>query len=218
MEPNNENKDEVVEAEVVDTKKNKKKKEKKPKKERNNTRNTLNEKKAKLQDSLNDEIEKASKDMEELMQSIQDEMGDSNVKVVRIQLPKPSFKNFLLETVVCILVNMLLILGTSGFIHFLEFDSILALVLYSLYYSVVDRLLVFIFTKFFMPLIIRTMGLASLIPPILSLVICMFFPIFVGIENIPVAILAMIFVSICRSFIVNYVRNKIIINKIRRKK
>ena len=42
-----------------------------------------------------EEIEKAKKEMEELMKSISEEVGGQNVKVVQLQIPRANFKNFL---------------------------------------------------------------------------------------------------------------------------
>ena len=57
-----------------------------------------------------EEIEKAKKEMEELMKSISEEVGGQNVKVVQLQIPRANFKNFLFTLFFGLLLNTLLII------------------------------------------------------------------------------------------------------------
>ena len=70
-------------------------------------------------------IEKAKKEMEELMKSISEEVGGQNVKVVQLQIPRANFKNFLFTLFFGLLLNTLLIIGTSGFFEFVKYENIL---------------------------------------------------------------------------------------------
>ena len=71
-----------------------------------------------------EEIEKAQKDMEELMKSIQNEMGDKNVKVVKLQLPRPTLKNYIVGLIISLFINTLLIIGTSGFVDIFVWENV----------------------------------------------------------------------------------------------
>lgn len=185
---------------------NKKKKKKKIKEKENKKTN---------QDEA---IEKARKEMDELMKSIQNEMGADNVKVVQIKVPKATFKNFIIGFLLTLLLHNLFIVGTSGFLEFVKYDSILNLVLFACYFTVVERVIDFIIIKFFTPLIIRSMGLASFMPIVFSLAIVLIFPIFVTVENVIVALIILIMVYICKSVVINVFQKKMFVSKMRRKK
>lgn len=163
-------------------------------------------------------IEKAKKEMDELMKSIQEELGGNNVKVVQIQVPKANFKNFIIGFFLSLVLNNLFIVGTNGFFEFLKFDTVLDLVFFATYFTVLERILDFIFLKFFTPLIIRTMGLASFIPIVLSLAIVLIFPFFVVIKNVVVALIILVIIYILKTMVVNVFQNKMLVKKMRRKK
>lgn len=175
------------------------------------------EKDEKKPNITDEEIEKAKKEMDELMKSIKDEMGMNNVKVVKVQIPRASFKHFIISLIVSLIMNTLLIVGTSGFIDFVIWENVLDLILFSIYFSIIERIINLIFLKFFTPLIIRTMGLAALIPIVISLALVMIFPIFVIIENVVLTLIVLVFVCVCKSYINSFIQNKFLF-KPRRKK
>jgi cation transport ATPase len=168
--------------------------------------------------NVEDEVEKAQKEMEELMKSIQEEMGGQQVKVVKVQLPRPTIKNFIFGLIISLLINTLLIIGTSGFVNIFVWDSILDLLFFSIYFTFIERTINFIFSKLFMPLIIRSMGLAALIPYGISIALVLIFPLFVIVENLFTSLIMLVFVCICRNTIQTFIQNKLMIRKVRRKK
>ena len=99
--------------------------------------------------NIDEEIEKAQKDMEDLMKSIQEEMGSQNVKVVKLELPRATLKNFFIGLILSIFINTLLVVGTSGFVDVFVWENILDLVYFSLYFTLVERTLNYIFIKLF---------------------------------------------------------------------
>ena len=167
---------------------------------------------------IDEEIEKAQKDMEDLMKSIQQEMGNQNVKVVKLELPKPTLKNFFIGLILSLLINTLLIVGTSGFVDVFVWENILDLVYFSIYFTLVERTINFIFIKLFMPLIIRTMGIAAVLPYLLSITLVLVLPLFVIIENILTSLLMIVFVCVCKSRIHSFLQQKMFKRKLRRKK
>jgi len=176
------------------------------------------EKKIEKKSSQEEKIEQAKKEMEELMKSLNEEVGGQSVKVVQLQIPKATFKNFLFTLFLCLIINNLLIVGTSGFFEFIKWEKILDLILFATYFTIVERILEFLFLKFFTPLIIRTMGLAHVIPIIISLAIVLLFPLFVNINAFFITLITMVFIHVCKGAIINYIQNKILFRKIRRKK
>ena len=168
--------------------------------------------------NIDEEIEKAQKDMEDLMKSIQEEMGSQNVKVVKLELPRATLKNFFIGLILSLFINTLLVVGTSGFVDVFVWENILDLVYFSLYFTLVERTLNYIFIKLFMPLIIRTMGIASVIPYLLAITLVLIFPLFVIIENIFTALIMIIFIFVCKSRIQAFIQNKMFQRKLRRKK
>lgn len=165
-----------------------------------------------------EEIEKAKKEMEELMKSISEEVGGQNVKVVQLQIPRANFKNFLFTLFFGLLLNTLLIIGTSGFFEFVKYENILNLVLFSVYFTFLERILDFLFLKFFTPLIIRTMGIAHIIPIIITLLITLLFPIFVIVDNVFLALVTIVFIHVCKGTILKFIQTKFLFRKMRRKK
>lgn len=182
-----------------------------------NKKNKKEEKEIKNKKTQEEQIEEAKKDMEELMKSIS-EVGGNNVKVVQLQVPRATFKNFLFTLGLSLLLNILIFVGTSGFFEYVQYENILNLILYSVYFSLVERILEFVFLKFFTPLVIRTMGLAHLIPIVLTLLIVLLFPIFVTVPEIFITLVTLVFMHVCKGTIIKAIQNKIVLKKIRSKK
>ena len=152
-----------------------------------------------------EEIEKAKKEMEELMKSISEEVGGQNVKVVQLQIPRANFKNFLFTLFFGLLLNTLLIIGTSGFFEFVKYENILNLVLFSVYFTFLERILDFLFLKFFTPIII-------------TLLITLLFPIFVIVDNVFLTLVTIVFIHVCKGTILKFIQTKFLFRKMRRKK
>lgn len=182
-----------------------------------NNKKQTEEKEVKKKNTQEEQIEQAKKDMEEMMKSISDEMG-ANVKVIQLQVPKATFKNFIYTLILSLVLNTLLIVGTSGFFEFLKYENIISLILFSIYFSFLERVIEFVFLRFFTPLVIRTMGLAHLIPIVLTLLIILLFPIFVVIENLFLALITIVFIHVCKGTVIRAIQNKVVLRKIRRKK
>lgn len=165
-----------------------------------------------------DEVEKAQKEMEELLKSLQEEVGVNNVKVVKVELPQPNLKNYFLGLLVSIIINTLLIVGTSGFIKIFEYQYLVDLVFFAIYFSIMERTINYLFIKLFLPLIIRTMGLANLIPYVISIVITALLPVFVTSKNLFLVFIFLVFVCIVKTIIHSFLKKKIVFKKTRRKK
>lgn len=182
-----------------------------------NNKKQTEEKEVKKKNTQEEQIEQAKKDMEEMMKSISDEMG-ANVKVIQLQVPKATFKNFIYTLILSLVLNTLLIVGTSGFFEFVKYENIISLILFSIYFSFLERVIEFVFLRFFTPLVIRTMGLAHLIPIVLTLLIILLFPIFVVVENLFLALITIVFIHVCKGTVIRAIQNKVVLRKIRRKK
>ena len=165
-----------------------------------------------------DEVEKAQKDMEELMKSMQEEMGGQKVKVIKLELPKPTLKNYIIGLILSLLINTLLIIGTSGFVNIFIWENIFDLLFFSIYFTFIERTINFVFTKLFLPLVIRSMGLGALIPYAIAIALALIFPLFVTVENLFTSLIMLVFICICRNTIQAFIRNKLMVRKIRRKK
>lgn len=188
-------------------------------KDKNNKKNEDKKTKKELNDEKLDEaIEQAKKDMDELMKSIQDEVGMKNVRVVQVQIPKSNFKNFITGLIISLFLNTLLIVGMSGFYEYLQWDKIYDLIFFAIYFTFAERIIDFIFIKYFTPLIIRTMGLASIIPDIISLALVIIFPIFVNIENVIVTVFTLVVILVFKTILMSFIRNKLLYKKYRSKK
>jgi hypothetical protein len=162
-----------------------------------------------------DDIEKFTKEMEELMKSIQDQVGDENIKVIQVKKPEITLGGFFFDLVMALLLNTLLIVGTSGFITLFIWDNILDLIYFSIYFTLIEKTISFIFMKKFVELIIKSLGLATYIPMLISLAIILFFPVFVIIENVFGTIFGLILVFALRSYINTFIHRKMLTRKMR---
>lgn len=165
------------------------------------------------------EIADAKKEMDDLIDSMKEELGiDKNVKVIQIRLPKPSVLDFIKSLILLFIINSLLIVGSTGFITYFMYESIIDLLLFSLYFSLIERVASYIILLAFPSLIIKTMGAITLLPSVISLAVSLIFPIFVSIENIGLAIIVMVIITILRTYLKTFLQNKIFINKIKNKR
>ena len=83
-------------------------------------------------------------------------------------------------------------------------------------YSLIPIILLFV--VLFLPLIIRTMGLANLIPYVISIVITALLPVFVTSKNLFLVFIFLVFVCIVKTIIHSFLKKKIVFKKTRRKK
>ena len=61
------------------------------------------------------------------------------------------------------------------------------------------------------------MGIAHLIPIVLTLLIVLLFPIFVTIPEIFITLVTLVFMHVCKGTIIKFIQNKILLKKIRSK-
>ena len=176
-----------------------------------------NKKKPKIEDEI-DEVEKAQKEMEDLLKSLQDEVGGNKVNVMKVELPQPTLKNYFIGLVIAIILNTLIIVGSSGFFTVYEYEKIIKLIIFAVYFSIMERTINYIFVKLFLPLIIRTMGIAALIPYAISIVVVTLFPVFVTIKNLFIGFIFLVVVCIIRTVIHSFIKNKLLSRNIRRRK
>lgn len=172
------------------------------------------EKKVKKESKRDKEIREASEDMDSLIDSIKDQMG-VDVKVVKIKIPKPTFSNFIIELIIGFILNSLLILGTSGYFDYLVYSSIWSLLLFSFYFTLIEKIVSNIIIGFFPSLIIKTMGLANFIPIGVTLILTLVLPIFVKIDNIGLAIIMFVLILGIRMFLKSFFLEKQIKKKMR---
>lgn len=154
-----------------------------------------------------EEIRKANKEIEDLVESIKDQMG-ADVKVVKIKVPKPSPGQFLIELLFGLVINGLLIVGTSGYFNYLEYSTIWNLLLFVLYFTLVEKISSTIMIGCFPSFIIKTMGLGSFIPIGITLLVTLIFPIFVTIEDIGAAIIIFVIILVVRTFLKSFLLEK----------
>lgn len=161
-----------------------------------------------------DEIRKANEEIEDLVESIKDQIG-ADIKVVKVKVPKPSPGQFVIDLILGLIINGLLIVGTSGYFNYLEYSTIWNLLLFVLYFTLVEKISNAIMMGCFPSFIIKTMGLGSFIPIGITLIITLIFPIFVTIENIGAAIIIFVIILVVRVFLKTFFMEKQIQKKIR---
>ena len=161
-----------------------------------------------------EEIRKANEEIEDLIESIKDQMG-ADIKVIKVKVPKPSPLQFLIDLLIGLLINSLLIVGTSGYFDYLSYSTIWNLLLFVLYFTLIEKISSAIMLGCFPSLIIKTMGFANIIPIGVTLIVTLVFPIFVQIENIGLAIIIFVIILVVRMFLKSFFLEKQIKKKMR---
>lgn len=171
------------------------KKDKKQKKEKKKTKD------------IDDEIKRAEEDMENLLKSLQELTGNEQIKVVRIKMPRPTYKSLIPNFIYHLSVNLLLMTGMRGFIPYFGYDKITDILFFGMYYTALEEAINFVFLRNFMPLIIETMGIANLLPMFLPLVIVGLIPVFVRVDDVFLFMLVMVSVVLLKALLTVYLKN-----------
>jgi hypothetical protein len=125
------------------------------------------------------DLEEAQRKIENLIKQAEEQFGvdRANIKVVKIKLPRRTFKYILIESFIKIFINIVLGLSISGYLIWAKNGDTVDLVYFLLTYSLIEIFLTNIINVFFLKAIIRTFGLVLMIAPIIAV------PIVVGLTN-----------------------------------
>ena len=159
-------------------------------------------------------------EIEKLIKDITSEYGisEDELKVVNLGTKKKRISKVLLEFVVEVLLSSILMFSLIGLFSFADANGkLLNLVLFSLYYGLVEGVLKVIVSTIFRKYILKTFGLILIVPFVICTVLCTFLPIFITIKPIILFIVASILVFIVRKFIISYVLEKILALKFKKK-
>ena len=174
----------------------------------------MDKNKKEKKDKRDEDINKANKEMEDLIKSIKDQVG-ADVKVVKVNVPKPTPKNFIIGVLTGFLVNSLLIIGTCGYFDFLIYKTIFHLLLFCLYFTLIEKVSSFIMLQCFPTFVVKTFGFANFIPVGITLIVSLIFPIFVQIENVGLAFIIFIIILALRMFLKSFFLEKEIKKRMR---
>ena len=180
----------------------------------------MDEEKKELKDQENNEIDKAKdtddkpkkktaedveKEMEQMIQDLSEQMGiDKNqIKVVSIKAPKRNFKVILFESLYYIIITALMFVGLSGYIAWCD-GKWYDLLFFSLMFSAIELVLRNVFYIIFKKTIVQTFGFIMVLPPLISMFVCVFIPFIISPVYIGRYIIVCVILLIVREFIKKY--------------
>ena len=153
------------------------------------------------------EFEQTKKEIEDVLNNLNQLMGnDDNIKMVDFKIPTK--KERILSDLLKYGLSFILILSISGFIKWVYYDSIFAILGLSLSIIVVEYILWLITTHLFGKYIFYTFGSLNILPPILSFVVCsLVFP-FVELVNVWLLIVVILIYIIVRKVMLSSFRKE----------
>ena len=152
-----------------------------------------------------EEFQQTKKEIEELLKNISELTGNEDgVKMVDLKMPTK--KERLLSELLKYGLSFVLILGITGFINWVYYDSIWIILGLSLSIVVLEYILNFIIMFFFGKYVLYSFGTINILPPIISVVTCsLVFP-FVEIVNAWLLIAVILIYMIIRKIMLSFLR------------
>lgn len=138
----------------------------------------MDEKKKKHNKKANqdEDVKEAQKEVEQMLKDIEDEFGvGSNVKVIKVKLPKRDFKSVLSDSLLNVFLNFLFIFSISGYIQWTETEDFLKIGLFILIFSLIEVALRVIIYVFFPKTLVKTLGTILMLVPLLAILITTLF-------------------------------------------
>lgn len=170
----------------------------------------MNEDKEKLpKDENDDQIKLTKEELEKLIKETEEQLASEgkSLRVIKIKMPQRNLKYLITDIITTVLLNVILVLSLSGYLEWTTNPKLINLALFALVYSGFDLVLRNIINFFFPKLIIKTIGLINLIPPIISILLVTIFTKFVVIKSVG----RLIFLFICL-IVMRIVVKKVIAN------
>ncbi len=164
-------------------------------------------KKLEREKQRSEEIEQTKKEIEELLNNINELTGgDQKIRMVDIKMPTK--KERVRDSIIKNVLSFVLILAISGFINWLYYDSLWAVLGFSASIVAVEYILSFIVIFFFGKYLIYSFGTLNVLPPILAFVIvAVSFP-FVELVNVWLFIVVMLLYVVVRKMMLNSLNSK----------
>lgn len=123
--------------------------------------------------------EELKKEMEELLQKAEEELGvdSSKVKVVRLNFGKRTVKSILFDILLAFILNLLLVLSISGYIQWAVYQKVMDLIWFVVVFTAIELILKNAIYIFFANWIIKTYGMILLFPTLFAI------PIVIGLTD-----------------------------------
>lgn len=149
--------------------------------------------------------QKQEEEIDKLLKMLEENIGTQEAKIVKIRTPRPNSLSYWKEVLIILLLNVFIIIGINGIFSIADWSNIFKLLFFSLYFSGIEIILQMIILIAFPKLIIKTYGLITLLPSLVSMIISTIFPIFITIRSVPLFIIALVFTIIIRQIIRHFI-------------
>lgn len=163
---------------------------------------------------------KPESELEKMLRQVEEEFGvdRSQVKVVRMNRRPQGFKAFIVDFLLTLIINIVLILGISGWIQWASYNSIWDLVWFTVAFTIIEIALKYLISIFFRKLVIRSFGLILSLATLLAIPLVLLLTDFVEITAVNRLLLIFVIVIIVRSMIRSYLARRKISRHINRKR
>lgn len=153
-----------------------------------------------------EEFQKTKNEIEELIKNI-NEMTGNEEAIRMVDLKLPSKKERILSFFLKYSLSFILILGITGFLNWVYYDSIFIILAFALSIVTLECVLDFIIKLFFGKFILYSLGTINILPPILSFVICsLVFP-FIELVNVWLLIAVILSYLIIRKIMLSLLKS-----------
>lgn len=146
---------------------------------------------------------KTESDLERMLRQVEEELGidPSKLKVVRVNTPPRNFKSFIIDFFITIILNLILVLGITGYIEWALYDNIIDLAWFTIAFSIIEIGLKYVLNRFFNKLVIRTFGFIFSLATLIAIPLVLLLTDFVDVISVNRLLLMFVFMLIVRSMI-----------------
>lgn len=163
------------------------------------------QKKAERLKKREEEFQQTKKEIEELLKNISEITGNSD-SIKMVDLKMPTKKERFLSGLLKYGLSLILILGITGFINWIYYDSIWIMLGLAVSIVLIEYILNFIIMFFFGKYVLYSFGTINILPPILSFIICsIVFP-FIEVVNVWLLIAVILIYVIVRKIMLSLLK------------
>ncbi len=163
--------------------------------------------------------EETEKLLNDMIEKLKNETGGNpkDMKVVSVTMPKKNFLYRFVESLLMMIFNIILIFSCSGFIAWGEWTNLGFLVLFIMYYSLIQIMIKICIELCFSKLVVKTFGAILYLPCVIASLIVMIFPLFIEIKSYINIFIICILAYLIEKFFLAYIVEKVMKGKIFKK-
>ncbi len=165
-------------------------------------------KKDKRKEKNEEKLKKTEEEIQRMISELKQELGEDSVDIKVIELDKHSKKQLAFIKLIEFLFGFITLIGCIGIFHWVKSDALYKYILVCFLISFIDYFLNFILRKFFLVLILKTIGMIKIVPLILAFIIPLLFIPGVEIISIPATMITFVLYIVIKRIIVRLFGDK----------